>query len=119
MIRTRSRTLSRTQSCLSSSPMDGNTDVAETIEDTPEINIIPPLPLQALIAADKDESGALQQNEEGFYASNFVLTFNGSSSAPFRCVSIFYSFNCHSFHSKFGFLGPSFIPNCNISISLF
>ena len=66
MIRTRSRTLSRTHSTLSSSPMESGDDGAAAAADSsPEIDTIPPLPLNALMAADKDESGALLNKEEG------------------------------------------------------
>lgn len=42
----------------------------EVMEDAPEIDIIPPLPLNALMAADKDESGALRQKDDG------IVTFH-------------------------------------------
>ena len=38
---------------------------AVTSENSPEVDTIPPVPLHALIAADKDESGALQSKEQG------------------------------------------------------
>jgi len=66
IIRKRSRTLSRTYSNLSSSPMDAEDYMnAVSSENSPEVDTIPPVPLHALIAADKDESGALQSKEQG------------------------------------------------------
>lgn len=84
MIRTRSRTLSRTYSNLSTSPKDGRADdvVAMAAEDGPGIDVIPPLPLNALMAADKDESGVLQQKDEGIVSLKYSC---------FSCFSLFSS----------------------------
>lgn len=66
VVRTRARTLSRTYSNLSSSPMDSSMNVAEPSESVPDLDTIPPLPLHALSAADQDESGArIEQHAEG------------------------------------------------------
>ena len=71
MIRSRSRTLSRTHSALSSSPMDADDGIAAaTSENSPDIDTIPPVPLHALMAADKDESGALQRKEQGIVTAD-------------------------------------------------
>ena len=68
VVRTRARTLSRTYSNLSSSPMDSSMNVAEPSEKVPDLDTIPPLPLHALFAADQDESGArVEQHTQGIF----------------------------------------------------
>ncbi len=64
VVRSRARTLSRSFSSVSSSPLDASISMMEADEPTPEFDTIPPLPLHALFSADRDESGA-QQTEDG------------------------------------------------------
>ena len=60
--------MSRTFSNVSANPMDASMTIAEQDDSAPEIDTIPPLPLHALFAADRDESGA-QQTEEGRFSA--------------------------------------------------
>ena len=81
MIRTRARTLSRTFSNLSSSPVDSSSPGPDLPEIVSEMEVIPPLPLNSLLDADKDESGT-GNDAEGNYSRIFFcegLSVNVSS----------------------------------------